>query len=119
MLTAEIIPRDEQGLHSRVVTQALAVPVGQSSESPHAHTVGEIEPLDMAGAYPIFVAIPEHWQLFDIGYLGRRIACGFLRRLVIFYQDGEVHLRLESKGYVHPVGCEAIGGQLEAASANR
>ena len=32
MLTTEIIPRDEQGLHGRVVAQALAVPVGQPRE---------------------------------------------------------------------------------------
>jgi len=85
MLTAEIIPRYEQRLHSRVVTQALAVAVGQASEPAQAHAYREIEPLDIRSAYPILVTIPEYWQLFYIGYLGRAVACGFLCAGVVLY----------------------------------
>ena len=42
--------------------------VGQTGESPHAHTVGEIEPLDMGGAYPVFIAITEDRQFLSAYY---------------------------------------------------
>ena len=48
--------------------------VGEASKPPHAHTVGEIEPLDMASAHPVFIAATEHWQLFCVGYLGWAVA---------------------------------------------
>jgi hypothetical protein len=61
------------------------VSVGQPGEATKCHTDGEIETLNMARAYPIFIAITEHWQLFDVGYLGRRVASGFLGTGVILY----------------------------------
>jgi hypothetical protein len=85
MLPGEIVPRDEQRLHSRVVTQALAVAVGQASEPAKSHANGEIEPLDMRSAYLVLIAISEHRQLFDIGYLGWRVAGGFLGAAVVLY----------------------------------
>jgi hypothetical protein len=115
MLTAKIIPRDEQRLHSRVVTQALAVAVREASEPPHAHTVGQVKSFNVRSRYTIFIAITEHGKLFDVGYRRWRVAGLLLAAGVVLYQDREVYLRLEREGDVHPVGCEAIGGQLEAA----
>ena len=85
MLPGEIIPRHEQSLHSRMMAQALGMSVCQAGEPPKRHPHREVEPLDMRSAYPIFIAITEHWQLFDVGYLGRRVASGFLGTGVILY----------------------------------
>jgi hypothetical protein len=42
--------------------EALGMAVCQSRESPQTHSHGEIEPFDMPGAYPVFVAITEYRQ---------------------------------------------------------
>ncbi len=65
----------------------------------------------MRSAYPPFVAIAEHWQLFYAGYLGGAVASGFLRGLIVLYQDREVYLRLESERDIVSVGCEAVRGR--------
>jgi hypothetical protein len=72
----------------------------------------------MGSAYPIFVTIAEHWQLFDVGYLGRTVSGGFLGAGVILNQDCEVNLRLERERDIHPVGCEAIGRELKPAGSD-
>ena len=118
MLPGEIIPRNKQGLHSRMMAQALGVAIGQTSEAPQTHADGQIEPLNVARAYPVFIAVAEHRQLFYVAYRGRRVAGGFLGAGVVLYQDGEVDLRLKRKRDIHPVGREAVGRQLKAAFAD-
>jgi hypothetical protein len=46
MPTTEIVPRNEDRLHSYVVFAALEVNVGKSCKSPHRHAKGQIQPTD-------------------------------------------------------------------------
>jgi hypothetical protein len=50
MLPGEIIPRHEDGLHSGMILQSLAVAVGQAYESSQDHPESEIQSLDIRGA---------------------------------------------------------------------
>jgi hypothetical protein len=65
MLTAEIIPLDEQGLHGRVVTEALGMAVGEPGKPPHAHRLNRsiwlvlIAALRLASACRLRRSIPS------------------------------------------------------------
>ncbi len=49
MIPTEIVPCKEDVLHCRMVLDALAVGIGQSSEPSDVHTHRQVEPFDVAG----------------------------------------------------------------------
>jgi hypothetical protein len=44
-----------------MVTQALGMSIGQASKAAKRHANGQVETLDMASAYLIFVRLTEDW----------------------------------------------------------
>ena len=92
--------------------------VGQTGEAPQAHAQAEIEPLDMACAYPVVIGTAEHWYLFAVYYSGRAVAGRLLGATVVLYQHGEVDLHSKGKGDIVAVVAEAVRGQLEFATAD-
>jgi hypothetical protein len=71
MLPAEVVPSDEDRLHCLMVTERLAVGVGQSRKASALHPHSQVDSLDMAGANlrGIWIAVSD--RLFSAYYLGR------------------------------------------------
>ncbi len=49
--------------------------IGESRKPAKRHANGQIEPLDMASAYPVLFRLAEDRQLFDVDYRGRAVRC--------------------------------------------
>ncbi len=92
--------------------------VGQPGEPPQAHAVGQIEPFDMAGAYPILFRFAEDRQFFNVGYRCRAVPRDLLVAAVVLYQLGKIHLRLKSKRHVAGIGPQTVRGQLEPTATD-
>jgi hypothetical protein len=80
-----------------MVLEALRVAVGQAGEPPQAHAHGQVEPLDMAGAYIVFLGRTEDRQLLSAYYPSGAVAGGFLSRALNLYQLGKINLHPERK----------------------
>src|SRR5688572_18063166 len=108
MFPSDIIPRHEQGLHGRMMLEAFAVAIGQTGEPTQTHAHGQIETLDMAGAYTIFVGSAEHRQLVGAYYPSGAVAGCLLAAAIDFYELCKINLHTEREGHVLPIGAEAI-----------
>ena len=117
MLPAEIIPRHEDGLHGYVVLEALAVAIGQASEPAQAHANGQIEPLDMAGAYPVFVA-HRRSAAFQCLLSWPASSAWFLGCWRSSLSVGRSQLAFRRQTARCSIGPQAIGRQLETAIAD-
>ncbi len=84
VLAAPVVPCEEDILHGYVMFEALAVGVGQASEAAVVHADGEIQTLDVACRDTRFIRVAEPGFLLGAYYLGRAVAGGALRRLVVF-----------------------------------
>ena len=60
MHSAPIVPGEENRLHGLVVLGALAVPIGQASETPQVHPILLIERFNVRRANLVLIGVAVH-----------------------------------------------------------
>ena len=85
VLPGEIVPRDEQRGHGRMVTPAFAVSIGQPRVAPAVHPNRQVEPFAVAGAHFIQIRVAESRNDFDAAYRRRAVPRFVLAARIAFH----------------------------------
>ena len=117
MNTNEIIPREVQGQHCVKLIPFLRESIGQTGESTHLHSHGQVLSLNVRGTNFAYIGIPEHWDLLASDTLSGRVPrFGFGSRSILFDQLRELNaLRSQAQHNGILVRCEAVRGHLKTS----